>query len=70
MRYVPVEKKEQARRLVDFESCGNISKTGSVRGMCSRFGWVPGGQVRLGGYIYNVGTSAVQKLKDARLIRG
>jgi hypothetical protein len=41
-----------------------------VRGMCSRFGWTPGGQVRLGGYIYNVGTAAVQKLKDARLIKG
>lgn len=69
MIYVPKEKEVQARRLVNFE-VGNIDRSGSVRGMRSRFGWPVGGQVRLGGYIYNVGTAAVQKLRDARLIRG
>lgn len=70
MRYVPLEKEKQARRLVNFDSVGNIDKSGSVRGMQKLFGWKKGGQVRLGGYIYNVGVSEVEKLRNARLLRG
>lgn len=68
MRYVRKSDEKAARRLVNFDSVGNISVTGSVLGMQRRFGWQRGGQVRLGRYIYNIGIANVNKL--GRLVRG
>jgi hypothetical protein len=70
MRYVPTSKADQARRLVNFNGCGNIDVTGSVLGMQKLYGWTKGGQVRLGGYIYNIGPHAVQLLRSRSLLRG
>lgn len=70
MIYVPYTLEDAARRLVNFESCGNIHKTGSVVGMRRQYGWEQGGQVRLRSWIYNIGPSAVQTLRNARLLRG
>lgn len=70
MIYIRKRDEFSARSVANFDSCGNIAKSGSVVGMRKLYGWPEGGQVRLGGYIYNVGTVAVQKLRDAGLIRG
>lgn len=70
MRYILKKDASAARRVVSFESCGNIHRSGSVRGMIAMYGWRPGGQVRLGSYIYNVGTSAVGRLNQLHLLRG
>lgn len=69
MRYVLREFEAQARRLVNFD-CGNISASGSVKGMQQLYGWPKGGQVRMGSYIYNVGPEAVKRLTHAKLLRG
>lgn len=69
MIYVPKEKETQARRLVNFDAVGNISRTGSVIGMRKLYGWPIGGQVRLGSWIYNVGSVALAQLKAANLTR-
>ena len=70
MKYVPLEFEAKARRLVNFDACGNIDKSGSVVGMRKLFGWPERGQVRMGGYIYNIGPAAVSKLDNANLTRG
>ena len=49
---------------------GSIDKTGSVRGMQRRFNWPKGGQIRVGGYIYNVGPEIVARLRDQNLLKG
>ena len=68
MRYTT---KEALRRLrIDVEAVGNISRTGSVRGMQTLYGWPKGGQVRIGAWIYNIGPAAVQRLRDAGELRG
>ena len=70
MKYVPLEFESKARRMVNFEAGGNIDKSGSVVGMRNLYGWPKGGQVRMGGYIYNIGPSAVERLDNANLTRG
>lgn len=70
MRYVPKANEAAARRAVNFDACGNISITGSVRGMQQLYGWTRNGQVRLGSWIYNIGPAAVEKLKGLSLLRG
>lgn len=67
MRYVKLDRVPGwlERRM---GSVGSIDRTGSVRGMQSRFGWPRGGQVRVGSYIYNVGPEYVQKLRDKGLL--
>jgi hypothetical protein len=72
MRYVKTNDMKQANRVTRgaFDACGNISVTGSVRGMQSRFGWPRGGQVRCGAYVYNIGPHAVAELRVASLLRG
>lgn len=70
MRYVLREFEASARRLVDFDKCGNIHKSGSVLGMQRHYGWKPNGQVRLGSWIYNIGPEAVEKLNKAGILRG
>ena len=70
MKYVPKAVEDKARRLVNFDACGNIDKSGSVVGMRNIYRWPKGGQVRLGGYIYNIGPSAVERLDNANLTRG
>jgi hypothetical protein len=70
MRYVPISKEPAARRLVNFDACGNISRTGSVRGMQTLYGWPKNGQVRLGGWIFNIGPDAVSKLRTAHILKG
>lgn len=71
MRYVRKKDLNEARRVVrgltDFP---NIHSTGSVRGMQQIYRWPRGGQVLIAGFIYNVGTENVQKLRDAGLLRG
>ena len=70
MRYVPAENIAQASRLVNFDAVGNIDRTGSVRGMQKLYGWPRNGQVRLGGYIYNIGPEKVALLTSRNLIKG
>jgi hypothetical protein len=69
MRYV---KKSEVPGWLEsvMDSCGSIDKTGSVRGMQNRFGWKRGAQVRVGGYIYNVGVPVVERLRQQRILRG
>lgn len=70
MRYVRQEDYSRANRIAKFDAVGNISVTGSVRGMQELYGWPKGGQVRLGSYIYNVGPAAVEALNNANLLHG
>lgn len=70
MKYVLKKDAAAAKRAVNFESCGNIHRSGSVRGMIALYGWRPGGQVRLGSYIYNIGPNAVGRLAQLHLLRG
>lgn len=72
MRYVRLKDLTKARSVTrgQLDLCGNIHVSGSVRGMQKIYGWPRGGQVRIGGYIYNVGAAAMQRLRDAGLIRG
>jgi hypothetical protein len=51
------------------DEVSSIDRTGSVRGMRNRFGWSKGGQVRIGGYIYNIGPNRVKKLRDMGILR-
>lgn len=67
MRYVREEDRAKVRGV---ESVGNISVTGSVTGMQRLFGWKKGGQVRIGSYIYNVGTVEVARLRSLGLLHG
>lgn len=69
MKYVPMEVADKARRAVNF-NVASIDKSGSVVGMRNLYGWPKGGQVRLGGYIYNIGPVAVEKLDNLNLTRG
>lgn len=66
MRYVRQQDAEKIERL---NECGNISVTGSVRGMQDKYGWPKGGQVRVGSYIYNVGVAEVERLRALGLLR-
>ena len=69
MRYVKV--KETPRWLeARMDTVGSIARSGSVRGMQNRFGWKRGGQVRVGGFIYNVGPDDVARLKQQGILRG
>lgn len=68
MRYTTKEGARRAR--VNLEAVGNISVTGSVRGMQERYGWPKGGQVRVGAWVYNVGVAGVEKLRKARELKG
>lgn len=72
MRYIRAKDDLAARRVAGRElaGCGNIDRSGSVKGMQSRFGWRKGEQVRIGGYIYNVGRVGLDKLRAAGLVRG
>jgi len=70
MRYVPLKSESLARRLVNLDACGNISVTGSVRGMQTIYNWPKNGQVRMGAWIYNIGPDAVDKLRAARILNG
>ena len=72
MRYILQTDYSKANRAVSnaFEICGNISVTGSVKGMQKIYGWKPKGQVRYGRYIYNIGPWNVQVLKDRGLLKG
>lgn len=70
MKYIHKDDEYAARRMVNFEACGNIDRSGSVKGMQQLYGWPKGGQVRVRGYIYNVGPTAIDKLRNHNLIRG
>lgn len=72
MRYISRDDEKRARRLAKgaFNSCASIHATGSVRGMQKLYGWPRGGQVRIGSYIYNVGTKVIDVLRDRNLIKG
>lgn len=67
MRYA---KEADARAHGVNMEAANISATGSVRGMQARYGWKPGGQIRIGGYIYNLGVAEIQRLRAAGIVRG
>lgn len=52
MRYIRI--KDAERELpAGWKEQPNIDKSGSVRGMISRFGWLPGHAFRIGSYIYH-----------------
>ena len=70
MRYVKAAEFRKARRIPHYSSFPNIHVTGSVKGMQKIYRWPRGGQVRVGSYIYNIGTENVQKLRDAGVLRG
>lgn len=67
MRYIT---EDDARRYRVNTGVGNIDKSGSVKGMQQLYGWPKGGQVRIGGYIYNVGVSEVERLRRAGVLKG
>lgn len=68
MRYITEE--SATRNRVNLEAVGSIHRTGSVRGMQERYGWAKGGQVRVGSYIYNIGVSEVDRLRNLGALRG
>jgi hypothetical protein len=72
MRYVRVKNWTEARNVTrgQLDLCGSIHASGSVRGMQKIYGWPRGAQVRIGRYIYNVGTVALQRLRDSGLVHG
>jgi hypothetical protein len=70
MRYVTQSDVTRHHLQAIFDTCGNISATGSVLGMQRQFGWPKGGQVRMGGYIYNVGPVAVAQMRSMRILKG
>lgn len=67
MRYVRIEDVPKDMNLTDKP---NISVTGSVTGMQQIYGWPKGGQVRIGSYVYNVGTDVVQELRNRGILKG
>jgi len=71
MKYVRKEDLDRARKVAPgLEECPNIDKGGSVRGMVQLYGWKPNEQVRIGGYIYNIGPWRMAALVNANLVRG
>lgn len=68
MRYI-TEQDAKANR-VNLDAVRSIHRTGSVRGMQDRYGWPKGGQVRVGSYIYNVGTAEVERLRNLGVLQG
>ena len=70
MRYVRKADFAAANRIANLTGVGNIDVSGSVRGMQKLYGWPKGGQVRVGGYIYNAGPAAVEALDNANLLHG
>lgn len=68
MRYITEEAAKRNR--VNLDNCGSIHSTGSVTGMQKRYGWKKGGQVRVGSYIYNIGCSEVERLRNLGLVKG
>ncbi len=67
MRYVRLDDVKPARLNLDVP---NIHKSGSVLGMQRLFGWPKGGQIQVGGYIYNVGVRVVDRLRGSYFLRG
>ncbi len=55
---------------INLEHVGSIDRSGSVRGMQRLYGWKKGGQVRIGSYIYNIGTSEVERARRLGILRG
>ncbi len=51
MKYITV--KDAAKLPAGWDEQANIHRSGSVRGMISRFGWKPGHAFRIGQYIYH-----------------
>lgn len=70
MRYVTESDVDRCGFRGIIDAVSNISKSGSVLGMQKQYGWPKGGQVRIGGYIYNVGTSVVEAMRNANIVRG
>ncbi|MNS69651.1 hypothetical protein D3C71_977320 [compost metagenome] len=73
MRYIRKADLERACRAMHGNPTNqpNISKTGSVRGMCERFGWVAANCVRIGAFIYHLPPVAMERLRAVPgLIRG
>lgn len=66
MRYVRQEDAHKVKK----DHCGNIATSGSVKGMQKLFGWKPGEQVRIGGFIYNVGAQEVERLRGLGILKG
>lgn len=67
MIYVREEDRGKVRGL---GAAASISVTGSLTGMRKLFGWPKGGQVRIGSWIYNVGTAEVSRLREEGLLKG
>lgn len=55
---------------INLEHVGSIDKSGSVIGMRKLYGWSKGGQVRIGSYIYNIGTLEVERARRLGILRG
>ena len=52
MRYIRIADAKQ-HLPAGWDEQANIHRTGSVRGMISCFGWLPGHAFRIGQYIYH-----------------
>lgn len=62
---------ENAKKYdINLEHVGSIDRNGSVRGMQRLYGWKKGGQVRIGSYIYNIGTLEVERARRLGILRG
>lgn len=69
MRYVL----ETNRHLVHgLDTCEVIGRDGSAKEMQQKHGWRRGGQVRIGGFTYNVGINEVSRLRRLKghILRG
>ncbi len=67
MRYMTQADAERNRVSLDV---ANISASGSVKGMQQIYGWPKGGQVRVGGFVYNVGVVEIERARSLGILKG
>jgi len=67
MKYVREQDAERTGVNLDV---ANIHKSGSVRGMCQRYGWDAGRAVRIGNYIYQLSEQDAAKVRRLGVLRG
>lgn len=67
MKYVRKQDAERAGINLDV---ANIHKTGSVRGMCQRYGWDVSRAVMVGGYIYQLSEQDAARARQLGILRG
>lgn len=63
-------KEDAVNNGFNLDGVGSISVTGSVIGMRNKYGWEKGGQVRVSGFIYNIGKNEVERARSLGILRG